>query len=142
VPGRRHFATERAKHTADAPRRFAALHHLLITQLPLQDRALIGHASILSYLHQLGIRRLRGGPLTWRIVNRWRHTDALPVLKGYSDRRCARSPVTTSHALTAWLLTRFTSADLFAWVDSAQAVPTAGSFHAQAEAQSSSRSAA
>jgi hypothetical protein len=129
VPGRRNFAKERAKHTADAPRRFAALHDLLITQLPQNDKALIGQAAILRYLHDLGIRRLRGGPLTWRIVNRWRHIDALPVLRGNRHPKRSGSPLTTSHALTAWLLTRLHTCDLFIVVPT-QTLDYVGSFPA------------
>lgn len=127
MPGRRNFARERTQHATDAPGRQARISADLRTHLPDHDRALVGHAAILAYLHRLGIRRLRGTALTIRIVDRWRTHHNCPILRGYHDTRVSASPLTTTHALTAWLLARFTAADLFKVVDSTQDSQQSGS---------------
>src|SRR5262249_17311874 len=109
-------------------------------QLPGRDHAIIGAPAILAELRHLGIRRRSAGPLTWRIVNRWRVTHDCPILRGYHDDRVRRPPVTTHYALTAWLLSRFTSADLFAVVVSTPGFDPRGSFSATG-AGSSNRAA-
>src|SRR5262245_5142913 len=70
--GIRNYARERAHHDALAPEKQRALHDMLVTQLPGFDRALVGQGAILGYLHHLGLRRRNGGPLTWRMLLRWR----------------------------------------------------------------------
>jgi hypothetical protein len=110
VPGRRNYFAERAQHAAIAPDQQRALHALLIAQLPAFDRALIGQAAILNYLHQFGLRRRNGGPLTWRMILRWRRDEGFPVLRGrYTPHRHRSPALSTTHALTAWTLSRFSS---------------------------------
>jgi hypothetical protein len=129
MPGRRNFARERALHAATSPEHLARIHRQLTQHLPTYDRAIIGQQNILAYLHLLGMRRRNGRRLTWRIVERWRVNNGCPILRGYSDHRVSRSPLTTSHAMVAWLLSRFTSADLFSMVNSAGHSPPMGCFH-------------
>jgi hypothetical protein len=118
MPGRRNLARERAHHAATHHDRFRSTVAALAATYP--DRALIGSAAILRYLHNtLELRRRNGDRLTWRIITSWRRDHACPILPGYlvlSSTRAAlaRCPaLTTTHALTAWTLTRFASGLLF-----------------------------
>jgi hypothetical protein len=114
MPGRRNYIRERTEHAAIAPEQQRALHDLLTAQLPAYDRALIGQVAILHYLHHLGLRRRNGGPLTWRMLLRWRRDEGLPVLRGRFTPHRHRSPaLSTVFALSAWTLSRFSSDDLF-----------------------------
>jgi hypothetical protein len=128
MPGRRNFARERSTHQLQAPLGFAALHHLLISQLPSQDKALIGQAAILQYLHSLGVRRLNGGPLTWRIVLSWRVLHGCPILRGNRAASYKSPALSTTHALTAWFLSRFATGLLFRTVPMTQASSPVGNF--------------
>jgi hypothetical protein len=108
--GTRNYARERTEHAALAPEQQRALHDLLVTQLPAFDRAVIGQVAILDYLHQLGLRRRNGGPLTWRMILRWRRDEGFPVLRGrYTPHRHRSPALSTAFALTAWTLSRFSS---------------------------------
>jgi len=111
MPGRRNLARERAQH--DAVARFQTIHTQLTTALPHLDRAVVGRRRILAHLETLGVRRLNGQPLTWRIVNAWRTKHACPILRGNRSRCYAAPAVTTTHALTAWLLSAFHHGDVF-----------------------------
>src|SRR5262249_31408438 len=80
----------------------------LVTQLPIHDRALVGNQAILRYLHDtLLLRRCNGGPLTWRMVLRWRTRAGFPLLRGFTARHHATPALTTSFALTACTLAQF-----------------------------------
>ena len=128
MPGRRNYARERAEHAAVAPDLQQQYAQLLSRHLPTYDRALVGPAQILANLHGLGIRRLNGDKLTWRIVNSWRVHDGCPILRG--NRRGSRRPqMTTTYALTAWLLSRFHLGDRFS-VATHAGFTTTGSFPA------------
>ena len=110
MPGRRNYIRERTEHAAIAPEQQRALHDLLTAQLPAYDRALIGQVAILHYLHHLGLRRRNGGPLTWRMLLRWRRDEGLPLLRGrYTPHRHKSPALSTTFALTAWTLSRFSS---------------------------------
>jgi hypothetical protein len=110
MPGRRNYIRERTAHAAIAPAHRRALHDLLTAELPAYDRALVGQLAILNYLHQLGLRRRNGGPLTWRMLLRWRRDEGLPLLRGrYTPHRHKGPALSTTFALTAWTLTRFSS---------------------------------
>ena len=115
MPGRRCYQRERTQHAVQAPDRQRHLHDLLATQLPHLDRALVGQVAILNYLHQLGLRRRNGGPLTWRMLLRWRRDHGFPLVRGVwhpsaPSHPASRSPaLSTSFAITAWLLTRFST---------------------------------
>ena len=110
MPGRRCYQRERAQHAAQAPDRQRHLHDLLTAQLPHRDRALVGQVAILNYLQQLGLRRRNGGPLTWRMLLRWRRDEGFPLLRGRCTPHRYRSPaLSTAFALTAWTLSRFSS---------------------------------
>jgi len=113
MPGRRNFARERAEHTRLAPHRQRQLYTMMVTYLPSRERALVGRAAILAYLHDFGLRRRTGEPLTWRIILRWRRDHGFPLVRGVwhpaaPTHPASRSPaLTTTHALTAWLLTQW-----------------------------------
>ena len=110
MPGRRCYQRERTQHAVQAPDRQRHLHDLLATQLPHLDRALVGQVAILNYLHQLGLRRRNGAPLTWRMLLRWRCDEGLPLLRGrYTPYRHTSPALSTTFALTAWTLSRFSS---------------------------------
>jgi hypothetical protein len=107
VPGRRNYARERAHHDRIAPARQQAFHDLLVAQLPDRDHALIGWRAILDYFSTtLQVTRRNGGVLTHRIVLRWVATQGCPLLRGNRHPRYAQPPLTTTFALTAWLLSR------------------------------------
>jgi hypothetical protein len=83
MPGRRNLAKERAKH--DSAAKFSEFHALLLSQVPSYDRAIIGRRQILQTLGGLGIKRLNGNPLTWRIVKNWRLRHGFPMLAGCKE---------------------------------------------------------
>ena len=110
MPGRRCYQRERTQHEAIAPEQQRALHALLTAELPAYDRALVGQVAILNYLHQLGLRRRNGNPLTWRMLLRWRRDEGFPLLRGRCTPQRHKSPaLSTTFALTAWTLSRFSS---------------------------------
>src|SRR5262245_36359576 len=126
MPGKRNLARERAQH--DQPATFARIHHDLRSQLPDLDRALVGHVAILAELHRLGLRRLNGTKLSWRIVLRWRRDHAFPLHRGIRKPDVyAAPPLSTTHAMTAWILSQFVHGELFRVVAMADAHAT-GSF--------------
>jgi hypothetical protein len=111
MPGVRSLARERARHAVTAPARYAQLHAMLVAELPAHDRALIGNESILRYLHDtLQLRRRNGHPLTVRMLRRWRRDESCPLVGGcYLIGRHFAPPLSTTHALTAWVLSRRSS---------------------------------
>jgi hypothetical protein len=111
------------------------IHAQLTETLPMLDRLLIGPRAILTELARLGIRRLNGQPITWRMVRAWRHSEGFPLLPGHRVLGRARTPsITTCHALTAWLLSRFTTAHVFRVAVAQHSPPCEASPHAQADA--------
>ena len=125
MPGRRNYARERTAHARLAPdleRHYAAL-------LTKHDQALIGRVAILAFLHRLGIRRLRGDRLTWRIVLQWRRLHGCPLLRGCRSRFNRTPALATTASLTAWILSRFATGDLFNVVNT-EPFATSGSFRA------------
>jgi hypothetical protein len=113
VPGKRNLARERLEHQRTQPHKQLALYNQLRTQLPSQDRALVGYPTILAWLHTFGLRRRNNGPLTQRMVQRWVQSHGFPVARGNRQSRISTLPVTSSHALTAWILTQFDTATLY-----------------------------
>jgi hypothetical protein len=118
VPGRRNYARERAQHALLAPHQYQAIHHLLITQLPHLDHPLAGHHAILHFLvDRLWLRRPNGHPISWRMVLRWTRLYGFPLLHGgwHPKRRRTTPSLSTTFAVTAWVLSRFNTAqsDLF-----------------------------
>jgi len=120
------LARERAQH--DQAAIFSRIHSDLRSQLPDLDRALVGHQAILAELHRLGLRRLNGKRLSWRIVLRWRRDHAFPLHRGIRKPDVyAAPPLSTTHAMTAWMLSQFVHGELFRVVGMADADAT-GSF--------------
>jgi hypothetical protein len=113
VPATRNYARERAAH--DAASIFARIHHDLTTQLPDRDHALIGHTAILDFvINTLQLRRMSGLPPKWHTLLTWRRTHGCPILRGHHMAGlCATAPVSTQYALTAWMLSQFTTAAPF-----------------------------
>jgi len=126
MPGRRHLATERAAH--DQPSTFARIHHDLRSQLPDLDRALVGHQAILAELHRLGLRRPNGRPLSWRMVLRWRREFGCPIAHGLWHSRYLAPPLSTSFALTSWMLSQFSTGERFGYRVDTTRPPTDGTF--------------
>src|SRR5262245_2944683 len=113
---------------------------LLRAQLPDHDRALIGWPAILAHLNErFHLCRPNGSPITIRMVWRWRRDFACPILRGGWNVHCLRHlspPLTSSHALTAWILAQFDSAQrrpLFS-VSSSSPPPPNGKAPEQSEA--------
>lgn len=114
MPGRRSVARERAHHARIAPHRFRSLYALLATYLPDHERALVGQAAILAFLHaNLGMRRSNGGPLTWRMVLRWHRDHDFPLLLGGYRYRIRTPSVASSFMITAWMFSRFANDEIF-----------------------------
>jgi len=110
MPGRRNLAHERARHAADYPARLAAIHGQLVSQLPQLDQALVGWPAILAQLDRCGVRRQNGGPISVRMVQRWRRVAICPVLPGHMTLGfCCTPPLSTSFALTAWVLAQLST---------------------------------
>jgi hypothetical protein len=113
VPGRRNAAREARRHAALAPGELARIHALLVAWLPDRDRALSTYRTIISEFTRLGIRRRNGRPLSCRMLERWRCTQGLPLLRGATilNQYQWAPPLTTSYALTAWILSRLQGSD-------------------------------
>jgi hypothetical protein len=105
----RNYAKERARHEAIAPEHQRALYTMLVDQLPDRELALIGRSCILAWLHSFGLRRPNGGPVSWHQVLRWTRAHGFPLLHGTANARFRTPALTTTFAVTAWLLTRFDS---------------------------------
>jgi hypothetical protein len=122
MPGRRNYAAELAQLAATAPDRQRALYRMMREQLPEYELALSGWDRVLEFLHDLGIRRPNGHTLTRRIVQRWARTDGFPLVRGTWHPRSRTPCLTTSFAVTAWMLTRADTRSLFRVYDPAQSV--------------------
>jgi hypothetical protein len=107
--GTRNYARERARHDALAPDKQRAIYDLLRAQLPERELALIGRARILAWLHSLGLRRPNGGPVSWTMVLRWTRHHGFPLLHGTRNVHHRTPAVSTSFAITAWVLSRLDS---------------------------------
>ena len=79
---------------------------LLREQLPGVDRVLVGRDTILLHLRQLGVTQWSKRQLTWTTVRRWAPWHGFPLTPGTRLGRNYMSAVTTTHAITAWLLSR------------------------------------
>jgi hypothetical protein len=122
MPGRRNHAAELAQLAATAPDRQRALYRMMREQLPEYELALTGWGRLLTFLYRLGIRRPNGHTLTRRIVQRWARTDGFPLVRGTWHPRSRTPCLTTSFAVTAWMLTRADTRSLFRVYDPAQSV--------------------
>jgi hypothetical protein len=122
MPSRRNYAAELAQLGATAADRQRALYRMMRQQLPEYELALTGWNRVLTFLHDLGIRRSNGHTLTRRIVQRWARTDGFPLVRGTWHPRSRTPCLTTSFAVTSWMLTRADTRSLFRVYDSAQSV--------------------
>jgi hypothetical protein len=103
----RNAARERSRHAAIAPAHQRALYDLLVAQLPQHERALVGWDAILTFLHRtLQLTRPNGRPLSRRQVLRWHRAHGFPLVTGNMNRYARTPPLTTSHAVVAWVLSR------------------------------------
>ena len=103
----RNIARERSRHAAIAPARQRALYDLLVAQLPQHERALVGWDAILTFLHgRLQLTRPNGHPLSRGQILRWRRAQGFPLVTGNMNRYARTPPLTTTHAVVAWVLTR------------------------------------
>ena len=122
MPARRNYAAELAQLAATAPDRQRALYRMMREQLPEYELALTGWDRLLAFLHRLGIRRPNGHTLTRRIVQRWVRSDGFPLVRGTWHPRSRTPCLTTSFAVTAWILSRADTRGLFRVYDPAQLV--------------------
>ena len=113
MPGRRNYARERAAHAAQQASKQQALTDMLRSQLPTHDRALVGYDAILAYLASLGMRRRNGHRLTIRMLQRWTQRRGFPAISGTSHSRHSFQPVSTTHCVTAWMLSQFHNGHLY-----------------------------
>jgi hypothetical protein len=105
--GTRNYARERARHASIAPEQQRALYELLVAQLPQHEHALVGWDAILTFLYwTLQLTRPNGRALSRRQVLRWRRAHGFPLVTGNMNRYARTPPLTTSHAVVAWVLTR------------------------------------
>ena len=103
----RNAARERSCHAAIAPARQRSLYDLLVAQLPQYQHALVGWDAILTFLHGTPqLTRPNGRPLSRRQVLRWHRTQGFPLVTGNMNRYARTPPLTTDHAVVAWVLTR------------------------------------
>ena len=82
------------------------LYALMREQLPDRDRLLAGQDAILLYLKQFGITQWSKRPVTWTTVRRWARCHGFPLTPGTRWGRNYMSAITTTYAITAWLLSR------------------------------------
>ena len=75
-------------------------------QLPERDRLLVGQDAILLYLKQFGLTQWSKRRLTWTTVRGWARWHGFPLTPGTRWGRNYMSAITTTHAITAWLLSR------------------------------------
>ena len=113
MAGRRYYQAERRAHAAIEHRLMQEHHRLLKEKFPALEFALCGQQAILRYFAALGVVRRNNNPLTWQIVNRWRSKHGCPIARGNRHPRFAGPAVSTNLALSAWVLSRFSTADLF-----------------------------
>jgi hypothetical protein len=128
MPGTRNLARERARLAMTASARYADLHRLLVGELPAADAPLVGYDEIVRYLTDvLRVRRRSGQVVTPRMIKRWTHTAQFPLLRGlYTPKyRRASSPLTTSHCVTAWVLSRASSDERELFTVARDNLPTA-----------------
>src|SRR5262245_58398526 len=103
----RNAAPARSRHPAIAPARQRALYDLLAAPLPQHEHVLVGWDAILTFLHRtLQLTRPNGHPLSRRQVLRWRRAQGFPLVTGNMNRYARTPPLSTSFAITSWVLTR------------------------------------
>jgi len=114
-PGDLRKARERRRQMA--PEKSAAILAMLRAQLADREVLLRGRDAIVTHLHDLGLRRPRGSPLTWRSVDRWERNCGFPLLRGSWDANGRQGkgwrhmPATSSFAIVAWALSRVSSGE-------------------------------
>lgn len=100
---------------ATFPDRITARLTQLRTQLPDKDRALIGRHTIVGYLVELGVLRRNKHPISYRMLLRWKRTHFFPLYVGafIPTKQRRVPPMTTTHAVTAWVLEHASIPNLF-----------------------------
>jgi hypothetical protein len=106
TPIPRNYVREQYRHALIAPERHQAILDTMRRYLPEHERVLVGQHGILSFLQELHLMRPNGGPITWRMVRRWTQAHAFPLLHGAWRPRHRTPPMTTTYAVTAWVLSR------------------------------------
>jgi hypothetical protein len=99
-------ADRRREREDESTRRMRELFALMREQLPECDHLLTGRDAILLYLRQFGVTQWSKRPVTWTTVRRWARWHGFPLTPGTRLGRNYLSAVTTTHAITAWLLSR------------------------------------
>jgi hypothetical protein len=82
------------------------LYALLRQQLPDVERVVVGRDAIVWHLSQLRVTQWSKRPVTWTTVRGWARWHGFPLTPGTRRGRNYMSAVTTTHAITAWLLSR------------------------------------
>ena len=99
-------ADRRREGVYESGQRMRELYALLRQQLPDVERVLVGRDAIVWHLSQLGVTQWSKHPLTWTTVRGWARWHGFPLTPGTRLGRNYMSAVTTTHAITAWLLSR------------------------------------
>src|SRR5262245_12972883 len=113
MPGKRDFQQERLDHAETFAARAQQYVDLMRRQLPDKDLPLIGWNAILSHLASLNISRPNGQPLDRHILLHWRKRHGFPVARGFKNTHVKTPPLTTTFAVTGWLLASFSTAERY-----------------------------
>lgn len=70
------------------------------------DHLIATRAEIVRFVHALGLRTLRGEPITFRRIYRWSLRHGFPLLPGAHGRHRRLAAVTSVLAVQAWILSR------------------------------------
>jgi hypothetical protein len=106
TPVPRSYVREKYRHALVAPERQQAIQETMRRYLPEYERVLIGQWNILAFLQGLHLMPPNGGLITWRMVRRWTQARAFALLHGAWRPRHRTPPMTTTYAVTAWVLSR------------------------------------
>jgi hypothetical protein len=99
-------ADRRREGSDESGRRMRELYRVLREQLPQVDHVLVGQDAILQHLKRLGVTKWSKRQLTWTTVRGWARWHGFPLTPGTRRGRNYMSALTTTHAITAWLLSR------------------------------------
>ncbi len=90
----------------------SAILQLLRAQLPERETLIVGWAAIEDYLWTLGVRSSGMKRITMEMIRTLVKMRGFPLLKGSGFPVGGRKPpITTNHAITAWLLSQRSSGE-------------------------------
>ena len=116
MPRPRNYAADKARWQAEQPMKQRAIYDLLKSQLPEHDKAIVGWANLLDYLHDLGVRRPNAyADVNDRQIGVWQREHGFPLVRGtMRPRPQSHTPcISTQYAVIAWLLSQPLTGPLF-----------------------------